>query len=221
MSKEQKPYSDAEWQEMKKMREQGAKFSEIAQMFGRTEGAVSMKFYSEAKKQKVSEGGGRTPVDTVTAHDPAMFRGENANVHQVGKIDFIALQYYLWQKFKSCRGGQNADGIIGIALCPIASNCEVNLMFSDGTAQNFTICPQDGLYFIADFANAINMALAKKQYKKPVQNASVLAKAKTLNDFTPRQIIKHLHDIGFRIEDGELVLIEKKKINIHSILTEE
>lgn len=51
---------------------------------------------------------------------------------------------------------------------------------------------------------------------QPIQRV----REKTLDDFTPREIIRHLYNLGYRIEDGELVVIEKKKVNIKSVLSE-
>jgi len=49
-----------------------------------------------------------------------------------------------------------------------------------------------------------------------------LVKVKTLDDFTPREIIKHLYDLGYRIEgEGRLVLVKKEYVNIGSIVGEE
>ena len=44
---------------------------------------------------------------------------------------------------------------------------------------------------------------------------------KTLHDFTPRQMIRHLYNMGFRIEGNQIILIEKKVINIESDLNED
>lgn len=46
-----------------------------------------------------------------------------------------------------------------------------------------------------------------------------LVKVKTLDDFTPREIIKHLYDLGYRIEgEGRIVLVKKEYVNLKSIL---
>ena len=46
-----------------------------------------------------------------------------------------------------------------------------------------------------------------------------LVKVKTLDDFTPREMIKHLYNLGFRIEgEGRLVLVKKEYVNLKSIL---
>ena len=46
-------------------------------------------------------------------------------------------------------------------------------------------------------------------------------KQKTLDDFTPRQMIRKLYEMGYRIEGNELILIEKHVVNIFSILNDE
>ena len=43
-------------------------------------------------------------------------------------------------------------------------------------------------------------------------------KQKTLDDFTPREIIKHLYDLGYRIEDDRIVLVQKTVIKIGDII---
>lgn len=40
----------------------------------------------------------------------------------------------------------------------------------------------------------------------------------TLEDFTPREIIKHLYDLGYRIEDGRLVLVQRTVVKLGDIL---
>lgn len=46
------------------------------------------------------------------------------------------------------------------------------------------------------------------------------ARKRSLETISPRDIIKHLYNLGYRIEDGELVVIEKKVVNIKSVLHE-
>ena len=41
---------------------------------------------------------------------------------------------------------------------------------------------------------------------------------KTLNDFTPREIIKNMYERGYRIENGELVCIVKQRVNLKDII---
>jgi len=57
---------------------------------------------------------------------------------------------------------------------------------------------------------------------KPAQRnefiPSAHVKEKTLKDFQPRDIIKHLYDLGYRIEDGKLVCIVKQTVNLKDII---
>lgn len=57
---------------------------------------------------------------------------------------------------------------------------------------------------------------------EPVLKVSVgnktLVKQKTLDDFTPREMIKHLYNLGFRIKNNEIVMIIEKKIKLSDIL---
>lgn len=41
---------------------------------------------------------------------------------------------------------------------------------------------------------------------------------KTLDDFSPREMIKYLHDKGYRIINGEIFWIQKTKINLADII---
>ncbi len=41
---------------------------------------------------------------------------------------------------------------------------------------------------------------------------------KTLKDFAPREIIKHLYNLGYRIEDNKLVCIVKQAVNLRDII---
>lgn len=43
-------------------------------------------------------------------------------------------------------------------------------------------------------------------------------KEKTLNDFPPRDIIKHLYNLGYRIEDGKLVCYVRQNVNVKDII---
>lgn len=43
-------------------------------------------------------------------------------------------------------------------------------------------------------------------------------KEKTLFDFTPREIIKHMYNLGYRIEDNKLVCIVKQVVNVKDII---
>lgn len=43
-------------------------------------------------------------------------------------------------------------------------------------------------------------------------------KEKTLFDFMPRDMIKHLYNLGYRIEDNKLVYIVKQTVNLKDII---
>lgn len=47
-----------------------------------------------------------------------------------------------------------------------------------------------------------------------------LVKIPKLEDFSPREMIKHLYNLGYRIEDNRLVLVRKDYVNIKSIIEE-
>ena len=52
---------------------------------------------------------------------------------------------------------------------------------------------------------------------KEVQPA-VAPKAKTLEDFPPREMIKHLYNLGYRIEGDELWFVQKTRVKLGDIL---
>lgn len=56
----------------------------------------------------------------------------------------------------------------------------------------------------------------KVQEIKPVAQQ----KEKTLNDFQPREMIKHLYNLGYRIKDNSLYVMTLQKVNIQSVLSE-
>lgn len=217
-------YTEKELVEIKQMKREGATNAQIAEMFGRSESGIATLFWKGGKLYEESEESTKNeePVYDSYPHNPRMFR--TGVKTKASGLDFIGLQYYLWQRFRQSRsknalGGTCENGITAIAICVLSNSCEVNVAFSDGTNECGTIFSDGGIYSVDSFEDTINLILAKHQYRKP-QPISFPSKEKTLNDYTPRQIIKHLHELGYRIEDGELVVIEKKKINIHSILTE-
>lgn len=43
-------------------------------------------------------------------------------------------------------------------------------------------------------------------------------KKPTLNDFLPRDMIKHLYNLGYRIENNKLVFVHKQVIDIKKIM---
>ena len=72
---------------------------------------------------------------------------------------------------------------------------------------------------------------AKEAVKKEVQAIAspqpmtktivVPAKQKTLDDFSPREMIRHLWKMGYRIEDGKLVCYQRMVVNMGDVLKEE
>ena len=69
----------------------------------------------------------------------------------------------------------------------------------------------------------MNMGVNQKsETPKPVQeriemNGRVLVKQKTLNDFTPREIIKHLYDLGYRIENNKLYVVTRREVKLSDV----
>lgn len=55
---------------------------------------------------------------------------------------------------------------------------------------------------------------------KQVKQVTVPQKEKTLNDFQPRDMIKHLYNLGYRIKDNSLYVMTLQKVNIQSVLSE-
>lgn len=49
-------------------------------------------------------------------------------------------------------------------------------------------------------------------------NVYAQAPAKTLKDFSPRDMIKHLYDLGYRIENNRLVCIQKAYVKLEDII---
>lgn len=69
----------------------------------------------------------------------------------------------------------------------------------------------------------------KNNGRKPEESANtitaanpqpVIVKEKTLNDFQPRELIKHLYNLGYRIKDNSLYVITMQKVNIQSVINE-
>lgn len=53
-----------------------------------------------------------------------------------------------------------------------------------------------------------------------VKQVAIPQKEKTLNDFQPRDMIKHLYKLGYRIKDNSLYVMTLQKVNIQSVLSE-
>lgn len=56
---------------------------------------------------------------------------------------------------------------------------------------------------------------------KPSAAAPVVSSKKvTLDDFSPREMIKHLYNLGYRIENNAIVFYQRQVVNIKSVLEE-
>ena len=64
------------------------------------------------------------------------------------------------------------------------------------------------------------IAKAMNGFKNPVVNESKApVKEKTLDDFTPREIFKHLYKLGYRLKDPKsLYCIIKQPVNLEDII---
>lgn len=58
----------------------------------------------------------------------------------------------------------------------------------------------------------------KKETPTTIVVSPAPVKEKTLKDFSPREIIKYLYDLGYRIEDGKLVCFVKQTVNLKDII---
>lgn len=54
--------------------------------------------------------------------------------------------------------------------------------------------------------------------QEPMDAVPVQVKEKTLKDFPPREMIKYLYGLGYRIEDNKLVCYVKQAVNIKDII---
>jgi hypothetical protein len=55
----------------------------------------------------------------------------------------------------------------------------------------------------------------------PIQVAPVVSpvqKPTSLSDFTPREIIKYMHGLGYRIENNQLVYYSKQVVNLKDVI---
>lgn len=72
---------------------------------------------------------------------------------------------------------------------------------------------------VEQYASSLRKGTAGLRKKEEPQSPT--PRMKTLDDFTPRKMIRKLYEMGYRIEGNELVLIEKHVVNIFSILNDE
>lgn len=75
-------------------------------------------------------------------------------------------------------------------------------------------------------ANAKHEEEQKAKAMAEVQNQEVVVqlkpvepvREKTLDDFQPRELIKHLYKLGYRIEDNRLVCYVRQTVNVKDII---
>lgn len=60
---------------------------------------------------------------------------------------------------------------------------------------------------------------AGMEKKEKGESNAAEVKEKTLDDFAPRDIFKHLHKLGYRLE-GKVYMMTKQYVNIQSIINE-
>ena len=60
------------------------------------------------------------------------------------------------------------------------------------------------------------MVVETENELKKAETAPV--KEKTLFDFAPRDMIKHLYNLGYRIEDNKLVCVVRQVVNVKNII---
>ena len=72
--------------------------------------------------------------------------------------------------------------------------------------------------FSADVQKKIDAVVEKKETPTTIVVSPAPVKEKTLKDFTPREIIKHMYSLGYRIEDGKLVCLVKQVVNLKDII---
>lgn len=58
-----------------------------------------------------------------------------------------------------------------------------------------------------------------REAQKRQQETPVIVKQPKLSDFTPREMIKYLYNLGYRIENNELVCYVKQTVNIKDIIS--
>ena len=60
-----------------------------------------------------------------------------------------------------------------------------------------------------------------RQLAANLSHAAHAAHAAPLDDdFTPREIIKYLYGLGYRIENNKLFLYTREEVNLHSVINE-
>lgn len=56
--------------------------------------------------------------------------------------------------------------------------------------------------------------------KKPVETV-IEKKPVSLSDFSSREIIRYLYKLGYRIDESGLYVLEKKRVNLSSVISED
>ena len=72
--------------------------------------------------------------------------------------------------------------------------------------------------FPTDVQAKIDKVVEKKETPTTIVVSPAPVKEKTLKDFQPREMIKYLYDMGYRIEDGKLVCLVKQVVNLKDIV---
>ena len=67
-------------------------------------------------------------------------------------------------------------------------------------------------------AAAVSYKLSELRKKGAVAASGSGAKPATLSDFSPRDMIKYLYNLGYRIENNQLVFWERKVVNIKDVV---
>lgn len=72
--------------------------------------------------------------------------------------------------------------------------------------------------FPADVQKKIDIVVEKKETPTTIVVSPAPVKEKTLKDFSPRELIKHLYNLGYRIENNQLVVIQKVPVKLNDII---
>lgn len=71
---------------------------------------------------------------------------------------------------------------------------------------------------IVEVPKSTETKVSDKEIPKEV---AVEKKPVSLSDFSSREIIKYLYSLGYRIDEGGLYVLEKKRVKLSSIITED
>lgn len=98
--------------------------------------------------------------------------------------------------------------LMGRTKCSISNYCKKHGL---GVRKNKQVFPPD-------VQKKIDAVIEKQETPTTIVVSPAPVKEKTLKDFSPREIIKHLYDLGYRIEDGKLVCLVKQTVNLKDII---